>query len=158
MTRLCKHYNTLIKPNHYVRPGVQTQRTHGCSDPEGWEATWIQGIPSSESFSIDPSILSSSKYLMYGLGSRRCVLQYFWFVHWFQAADVWCLKVKLCLLLIIMFFFFFFWDRVSLCSPGCPGTHFVDQAGLELRNPPASASRVLGLKACATMPGYNNVS
>jgi hypothetical protein len=38
-------------------------------------------------------------------------------------------------------------------SPGCPGTHFVDQAGLELRNPPASASRVLGLKACATMPG-----
>jgi hypothetical protein len=47
---------------------------------------------------------------------------------------------------------FCFRDRVSLCSPGCPGTHFVDQAGLELRNPPASASRVLGLKACATMP------
>jgi hypothetical protein len=43
-----------------------------------------------------------------------------------------------------------FRDRVSLYSPGCPGTHFVDQAGLELRNPPASASRVLGLKACAT--------
>jgi hypothetical protein len=41
-----------------------------------------------------------------------------------------------------------FWDRVSLCSPGCPGTHIVDQAGLELRN--ASASQVLGLKACAT--------
>jgi hypothetical protein len=44
-------------------------------------------------------------------------------------------------------------DRVSLYSPGCPGTHFVDQAGLELRNPPASASGVLGLKAGATMPG-----
>jgi hypothetical protein len=44
--------------------------------------------------------------------------------------------------------------RVSLCSPGCPGTHSVDQAGLELRNPPASASPVLGLKACATMPGF----
>jgi hypothetical protein len=43
-----------------------------------------------------------------------------------------------------------FWDRVSLCSPGCPGTHSVDQAGLELRNLPASASQVLGLKACAT--------
>jgi hypothetical protein len=40
--------------------------------------------------------------------------------------------------------------RVSLCSPGCPGTHSVDQAGLELRNLPASASQVLGLKACAT--------
>jgi hypothetical protein len=33
-----------------------------------------------------------------------------------------------------------FLDRVSLCSPGCPGTHSVDQAGLKLRNLPASAS------------------
>jgi hypothetical protein len=41
-------------------------------------------------------------------------------------------------------------DRVSLCSPGCHGTHSVDQAGLKLRNPPASVSQVLGLKACAT--------
>jgi hypothetical protein len=48
------------------------------------------------------------------------------------------------------FFCLFFRDRVSLCSSGRPGTHFVDQAGLELRNPPASASQVLGLKACAT--------
>ena len=47
-------------------------------------------------------------------------------------------------------FFVFFRDRVSLCSPGCLGTHFVDQAGLELRNLPASVSRVLGLKMCAT--------
>jgi hypothetical protein len=47
----------------------------------------------------------------------------------------------------------FFQDRVSLCSPGCPGTHSVDQAGLELRNLPAPAFRVLGLKACATTPG-----
>jgi hypothetical protein len=47
-------------------------------------------------------------------------------------------------------FVFVFQDRVSLCSSGCPGTHFVDQAGLELRNPPASASQVLGLKVCAT--------
>jgi hypothetical protein len=36
---------------------------------------------------------------------------------------------------------FVFRDRVSLYRPGCPGTHFVDQAGLELRNPPASASQ-----------------
>jgi hypothetical protein len=41
-------------------------------------------------------------------------------------------------------------DRVSLYSPGCPETHSVDQAGLELRNSPASASQVLGLKACTT--------
>jgi hypothetical protein len=46
--------------------------------------------------------------------------------------------------------FLVFRDRVSLYSPGCPGTHFVDQAGLKLRNPPVSASQVLGLKACAT--------
>jgi hypothetical protein len=51
---------------------------------------------------------------------------------------------------LILFFFFFSGDRVSPCSPGCPGTHSVDQAGLELRNLPASASQVPGLKACAT--------
>jgi hypothetical protein len=51
--------------------------------------------------------------------------------------------------------FVVFQDRVSLYSPGCPGTHFLDQAGLELRNLPASASQVLGLKACTTMPGLN---
>jgi hypothetical protein len=50
----------------------------------------------------------------------------------------------------LLFFFFFPRVRVSLYSSGCPGTHFVDQAGLELRNLPASASQVLGLKACAT--------
>jgi hypothetical protein len=59
--------------------------------------------------------------------------------------------------LFFLFFFFFvflfFRDRVSLYSPGCPGTHFVDQTGLQLRNPPASASQVLGLKACATTAG-----
>jgi hypothetical protein len=41
------------------------------------------------------------------------------------------------------FFFFVFRDRVSQYSLGCPGTHSVDQAGLELRDPPAS--QVLGL-------------
>jgi hypothetical protein len=48
------------------------------------------------------------------------------------------------------FLFLAFRDRVSLCSPDCPGSHSVDQFGLELRNLPASASQVLGLKACAT--------
>jgi hypothetical protein len=50
---------------------------------------------------------------------------------------------------------FFFLDRVSLCNPGCPGTHSVDQASLKLRNPPASASQVLGLKVCATTAQHN---
>jgi hypothetical protein len=31
-----------------------------------------------------------------------------------------------------VFCFMFFQDRVSLCSLDCPGTHSVDQAGLEL--------------------------
>ena len=28
-----------------------------------------------------------------------------------------------------------FWDWVSLCSPDCPGTSSIDQAGLKLRDP-----------------------
>ena len=42
------------------------------------------------------------------------------------------------------------WDRDSLYSSGYPGTHSEDQAGLQLRNPPASAFQVLGLKVCTT--------
>jgi hypothetical protein len=61
----------------------------------------------------------------------------------------------ICLFCLFVFCFLFvclfvLQDSVSLCSPGCPGTHSVDQAGLELRDLPASASQVLGLKACAT--------
>ncbi|GAB1293660.1 RNA helicase [Apodemus speciosus] len=41
-------------------------------------------------------------------------------------------------------------EPISVCSPGCPGTHSVDYAGLELRNLPPYASQVLGLKACST--------
>jgi hypothetical protein len=37
-------------------------------------------------------------------------------------------------------------DKVSLCSPGYPETHSVDQTGLKLRDLPASASQVLGQK------------
>jgi hypothetical protein len=53
----------------------------------------------------------------------------------------------------LMFFVFLFLfvllfpDRVSLCSLGCPRTHSVDQFSFKLRDPPASASQVLGLKA-----------
>jgi hypothetical protein len=59
-----------------------------------------------------------------------------------------------CFLFVYLFLFFlffiFFRNRVCLCSPGCPGTQSVDQAGLELRNPPTFASQVLGLKMCVT--------
>jgi hypothetical protein len=57
----------------------------------------------------------------------------------------------------LFLFCFVFRDRVSLYSRGCPGTHSVDQAGLELRNPSPSASQMLGLKACATTPGSMGV-
>jgi hypothetical protein len=53
---------------------------------------------------------------------------------------------KFNLIWFFVFVCFVFRDRVFPCSPGCPGTHSVDQAGLELRNPPVSASQVLGLK------------
>jgi hypothetical protein len=49
---------------------------------------------------------------------------------------------------------------VSLYSPGCPETHSVDQAGLELRNLPASASasasQVLELKAYDDTTAWGN--
>jgi hypothetical protein len=51
-----------------------------------------------------------------------------------------CVCVCVCVCMCV------FQDRVSLHSPGCPGTHSVDQAGLELRDPLASASQVAGIK------------
>lgn len=46
-----------------------------------------------------------------------------------------------------------FQGKVSLYNPGYPRIHFVDQAGLKLKDTPASASRVLVLNASAVMPG-----
>jgi hypothetical protein len=63
------------------------------------------------------------------------------------------MELLFCFIYLFIYFLFLvlvFRDRVSLCSPYCPGTHSVDQAGLKLRNPPVSASQVLGLKVCAT--------
>jgi hypothetical protein len=63
---------------------------------------------------------------------------------------------KISSLYFVLFLFFvclfvcLFFKTGFLYSPGCPGTHSVDQAVLELRNPTASASQVLVLKACAT--------
>jgi hypothetical protein len=51
---------------------------------------------------------------------------------------------------LVWFGLVWFFETVFLCSPGCPGTHSVDQTGLEHRNLPASAFQVLGLKASAT--------
>jgi hypothetical protein len=50
------------------------------------------------------------------------------------------LRIFVVLSLVGWLVLFVFRDRVSLCSLGCPRTHSVDQAGLKLRNPLASAS------------------
>jgi hypothetical protein len=52
--------------------------------------------------------------------------------------------------LFFILFFLVFRDRISLYSPGCPGTRSVDQGGLELRNPPASA--IKGVRHHARQP------
>jgi hypothetical protein len=56
---------------------------------------------------------------------------------------------SLCGLVWFFFFFFFFLVFCFLET----GFFCVALAVLELRKPPASASRVLGLKTCATTPG-----
>jgi hypothetical protein len=53
---------------------------------------------------------------------------------------------------------FFFFFVFGFSRQGFSGTHFVDQAGLELRNLPASASRVLGLKVCTTTLGSKTLA
>jgi hypothetical protein len=88
--------------------------------------------------------------LLFFVGLFGCLVGWLVLVFWFFG-----------LLLLLLFWFGLVWfglvwfglvfrDRVPLYSPGCSGTHSVDQAGLELKNPPVSASQVLGLKACAT--------
>jgi hypothetical protein len=50
----------------------------------------------------------------------------------------------------VLFCFVLFWDRVSLCSASCPGTHYVDS--WPFRDRPASASWVLPSKVWASIP------
>jgi hypothetical protein len=63
---------------------------------------------------------------------------------------VWFDLLLLLFVCLFCLFFAFSQDQVSLCSSGYLGTSSVDQAGLELRDPPPSASQVLGLKMCTT--------
>jgi hypothetical protein len=51
-------------------------------------------------------------------------------------------------------FIFVFGDRSSLYSSYCVITHYLDQGGLEIRDPPSPAIQVLGLKICAIIPGF----
>jgi hypothetical protein len=50
------------------------------------------------------------------------------------------------------FFVFLLRFKVSPCSPDWPDPGYIDKAGLDLRDPPASVSQILGLKAHATTP------
>jgi hypothetical protein len=60
------------------------------------------------------------------------------------------------MIFLMIFFNLFLGVGVGAYIPGCPGTHSVDQTGLELRNPPVSAFQVLGLKVCATTTWRND--
>ena len=52
-----------------------------------------------------------------------------WIVFWFGVVS---LSLSLSFFLSFFFFFFFFFlDKVYLCSPGCPESFSLDQAGLE---------------------------
>jgi hypothetical protein len=66
---------------------------------------------------------------------------------------IYCMKKNLFSFFFFSFSFFFFFGQGF-----CPGTHSVDQAGLELRDPPASASQMLGLKVCTTTTQFGNKS
>jgi hypothetical protein len=110
----------------YVRPRDCTQ---------GWQQAPLPIYPSHwVSMSCLISFLRDLKldsgFELVFLGGGFCFFFGF-FGFWF-----FCCCLFVCLFLV-------FRDRVSLYCPGCPGTRSVDQAGLELRNPPASASRVL---------------
>jgi hypothetical protein len=56
---------------------------------------------------------------------------------------------------------YIFWEvgiqaRFTLCRSSCSRTHSVDQVGLELRDPPALTSQVLGLKAGTTTSWFKS--
>jgi hypothetical protein len=103
--------------------------TDGCEPPCGcWD--------------LNSGSLEEQSMLLAAESSLQPIRSFFFFVFGFG----------FCFLVFLVFQdrVFFFFMCVCVCSPGCPGTHSVDQACLKLRNPPASASQVLGLKVCTT--------
>jgi hypothetical protein len=90
----------------------------------------VRGVSLHVSFEI-------SKALVFCFCLFVCFFVFCFVLFWFGL--VWFVLVWFGL----VWFGLVFQDRVSLYSSGCPGTHSVDQAGLKLRNLPASASRVL---------------
>jgi hypothetical protein len=122
-----------------ARPG---RTDHPAQAPGGHYGCFPYSPPLSDVSKSTPSSIHLGEGRLGFLHSFRVVL--FCFV-------LFCF-VLFCFVLFC--FVLFFRGRVSLCSPGCPGNHSVDQAGLELRNSPASASQMLGLKVCTTTPGF----
>lgn len=80
--------------------------------------------------------LSICFYHVLGEGSLMRIMRAGSLQHWAISATL--------LHTFVCFFCFSWWD---FSSSGCPGTHIVNQ--VELRDWPASASRVLGIKECA---------
>lgn len=62
---------------------------------------------------------------------------------------------SICLLFLRVCFRFI--EMVSMWSPGWPGTHYVDQVSLKLRDLPVSVSRVLGLKVCIATANQESI-
>jgi hypothetical protein len=96
-----------------------------------------------------PTVLSSDLWSSPGSSRVRTDECYISFTEpWRLTAKLTLAFVEFLFIYLFLNFIFIlvFQDRVSQCSPGCPGTHSVDQAGLKLRYLPASSSQVLGLK------------
>jgi hypothetical protein len=79
------------------------------------------------------SVIKSLHSIMWGLATAKKFLPFYSFV---------CLLACFC--------WFFFFEVGFLCVSSFSRTHSLDQPGLELRDPPTSASQVLRLKLWTT--------
>jgi len=57
-------------------------------------------------------------------------------------------------LIFCLFVLFCFWEKVSLCNPGCPGTHSLDQAGLEFEIPLPLPTKCWGSRCVPPLPSF----